>query len=129
LEVADALNLSAIKGCYNAIVCNFLLPYLPETEIGKLFSAVSNLLVPGGMFYLGFITEAHNHSQMVQSSKGHPITMYYYAEQYIAGLLRHHQFMLGFSKSYASNNSRQEQRDIIMVASKQAHANEKLHPL
>jgi ubiquinone/menaquinone biosynthesis C-methylase UbiE len=117
-EISDCRDLNHMEGSYNAIVCSFLIPYLLEREIEKLFKAVWNLLVPNGIFYLGFIMEEHNSSEIVQSSKGHNIRMNYYSVDYVTRVLHDNKFIVGHSKSYTSNNINQKQSDYIMIASK-----------
>ena len=117
-EVSDCRDLNYTESRYNAIVCNFLIPYLSEIEIEKLFKAVGNLLVPNGIFYLGFITEEKNLWEIVKSSKGHNVRMNYYSVDFVTKVLQDNQFIVGYSKKYISNNINQEQSDFIIVASK-----------
>jgi ubiquinone/menaquinone biosynthesis C-methylase UbiE len=117
-EVSDCRDLRYIKRTYNAVVCNFLLPYLTATEIEKLFSEIGDLLVPNGIFYLGFITEEQNRSQIVKSSQGHTLRMNYYSVDFVTNVLHDNKFIIECGKSYASNNMNQLQNDFIMVASK-----------
>lgn len=117
-EVSDCRYLNHSKSTYNAIVCNFLIPYLTEIEIENLFTAVSNLLVSNGIFYLGFITEEQNRSEIVKSSKGHNVRMYYYSVDFVTRVLQDNKFIVGHCKSYISSNINQEQNDFIIVASK-----------
>lgn len=118
LEVSDCRDINYIESSYNAIVCNFLIPYLTESEIKKLFTAVGNLLVPNGIFYLGFITEEQNRSEIVRSSKGHKLRMNYYSVDFVTSVLQDNKFVVGHSKSYKSNNINQEQKDFIIIATK-----------
>ena len=83
-----------------------------------MFTAVGNLLVPNGIFYLGFITEEQNRSEIVKSSKGHNVRMNYYSVDFVTRVLHDNKFIVGYSKSYTSNNINQAQNDFIIVASK-----------
>jgi ubiquinone/menaquinone biosynthesis C-methylase UbiE len=118
LEVSDCRNLDHTKRTYNAIVCSFLIPYLTEIEIEILLAQVSNLLVPNGIFYLGFITHEENSSDIQKSSKGHNLKMHYYSVDFVSRVLQNNNFILRHSKSYVSSNINQEQNDYIIVASK-----------
>ncbi|MEO6583311.1 MAG: class I SAM-dependent methyltransferase [Ferruginibacter sp.] len=117
-EVADCRDLNHLESRYNAIVCNFLLPYLTENEIEKLFSEVYNLLVPNGIFYLGFITEDQNRLAIVKSSKGHNVSVNYYSIDFVTKVLHDNKFFIRYSKDFASINLNQEQTDFIIIASK-----------
>jgi len=117
-EVFDCRNLSKIENKYNAVICNFLIPYLSESDSEKLIAEVSDLLLPGGFFYLGFIKEAQNYSEIVKSSKGHNIRMHYYSVDFIKSVLHNNKFNVEYEKRYLSNNTNQKQSDFIIVASK-----------
>lgn len=117
-EVADCRNLKHIESRYNAIVCSFLLPYLSERETELLLSEVSRILAPNGIFYMGFISDRENHSEMVTSSKGHHLRLNYYSTDFISQVLLANKFTIEHSKSYTSNNPSQTQKDHIIVAKK-----------
>ncbi len=117
-EVADCRNLKHIESRYNAIVCSFLLPYLSERETELLLSEVSRLLAPNGIFYIGFISDRDNHSEMVTSSKGHHLRLNYYSSDFVSQVLLANKITIEHSKSYTNNNPSQSQKDHIIVAKK-----------
>ncbi len=118
-ELYDCRCLSSFKSTYNAILCNFLIPYLSEKETEKLISDVYNLLLPSGLLFFGFIMEETNRNEIVLSSKGHEVRMNYYSVDFIQKLFQQHHYKIEYCKEFESNNINQSQVDIIMVASKQ----------
>lgn len=118
VELYDCRLLSRLGSTYDAIVCNFLIPYLSEQETETLISDVYNLLLPNGLLFFGFIKEEMNRTEIVHSSKGHKISMNYYSVEFILKLFHQYHFKVEYCKEFKSNNINQSQVDIIMVASK-----------
>lgn len=118
LEVRDCRDLNHLKSRYNGIVCSFLMPYLTEIEIRKLFTDIGHLLAPNGVLYLAFIHEENNRSEIVKSSKGHDVRMHYHSADFVTKLLHDNSFIVDHCKKYVSNNTNQKQNDFVIIASK-----------
>ncbi len=116
--ISDCRNISFVDIKYNAVICNFLLPYLQEKESYKLFDDINDMLVSSGVLYLGFIMEELNCSEIVKSTRGDKVRMNYYSIDFILNILYSKNFKILYSKAYISNNLNQQKKDFVIIASK-----------
>ena len=78
-RLMDCREISGLEVQYDAIMCGFCLPYLSETEAGKLISDAAQLLPEGGLLYISTMEENDtNKSGIRTSSAGDKMYMYYH---------------------------------------------------
>jgi trans-aconitate methyltransferase len=82
--IKDCTNLSELAIQFDGIVCGFLIPYLDPEQVRNLIKEATNLLVPGGYFYISFTSAPNTVSKQHTGSTGDTLTVHLYSEQDIA---------------------------------------------
>ncbi|MEH0155929.1 class I SAM-dependent methyltransferase [Limibacter armeniacum] len=90
-QVMDIRNLSGFQQTFDAIVAGFCIPYLSLEDCAKLFSACSNLLTDGGIFYLSFVEGDHAKSGFQSGSTGDRMYFYFHNLMKITAALKTNQ--------------------------------------
>lgn len=76
--IMDSRKINEIKTKYDGIVCGFCLPYLSETDSGKLIFDVDNLLDQNGFLYISFVEGDPSISDFQVGSNGDRSYFYYH---------------------------------------------------
>lgn len=115
-QVMDCRNIETLDKKFDAIMCGFCLPYLSKKETSKLFIDASQLLKPGGLFYLSTMEDDHSKSTFKKGSSGDEIFMHYYPFDFLKKELNKNHFqILHFERKEYIHNE-EETTDLIIIA-------------
>ena len=93
-RILDCRKIGGLTKKYDAIMCGFCLPYLAKEETIQLIADASDLLRPGGIFYLSTMEDDYSKSGYRKGSTGDEIFMHYYREDLLSDILQKNDFMI-----------------------------------
>jgi 2-polyprenyl-3-methyl-5-hydroxy-6-metoxy-1,4-benzoquinol methylase len=102
-KLMDCREIDTIEQQFDGITCGFCLPYLTPEEAIELIANVSNLLNPGGMFYLSTMEEDDlNKSRYQTSSTGDQVWVNYHREVDLSKALAENHFEVTSLQRFSS---------------------------
>lgn len=118
--ILSASDVSSLAETFDAVVCGFCMPYLPEEGCRKLFKDCSRLLNDEGLFYFSTIEGDYKQSKWETSSDGkHSAYVHYYSGQQLLSFLNENGFssLRSFRKNYAKADGSPDAH-LIFIAKK-----------
>jgi ubiquinone/menaquinone biosynthesis C-methylase UbiE len=91
-QVLDSREISTINQTFDAIVCGFCIPYMPNNDVFKLTQDVYSMLNTNGLFYLSFVAGPEEKSCMQTNSQGDKMYFNYHCLEKIESNLRNSGF-------------------------------------
>ncbi|SFN36265.1 Methyltransferase domain-containing protein [Chryseobacterium oleae] len=91
-QLMDCREIGQIKKRFDGIICGFCLPYLVREEAVDLIAQASQLLKPGGVFYLSTMEDDYAKSRFQTSSTGDQVYVNYHQEDYLTEALQVNNF-------------------------------------
>jgi len=99
----DCRDIDTIEQKFDGITCGFCLPYLTREEAIELIVNASQLLKPGGVFYLSTMEENDDCKSKYQiSSTGDQVWVNYHQEDYLSKAFLEHNFEVINLKRFTS---------------------------
>jgi ubiquinone/menaquinone biosynthesis C-methylase UbiE len=118
-DVMDCRNIGSIGKKYDATMCGFCLPYMNKEETIKLIADASELLKPGGIFYLSTMEDEYERSGFKKGSTGDEVFMHYYSADFLSAVLKENNFkIMHLSRKEYPEKDGAKTIDLIIIAFK-----------
>lgn len=117
----DSRKLNTLHKKFDAIVCGFVLPYLPKEEALTLLDEACAMLCSGGVIYISTMEDDYEKSDWVTSSSGKgPATFTWYHEgEYLVNVLTKNGLTIEYlNRQTFPGDEESTKRDLIIIARK-----------